>query len=272
MSAANDQSGSDPAARSQGAEGPELSINTVAIGMAIVIAVVLAVVVSLFFGLVGLPWWIGPILAVVVAAGIVWYLLTSAYGAVSGSLGSTSSDTDRWPRFENLVDGLSLSIGVTDPDLQVIEDSAMNAVSLAQGTNETIVVTSGLLDGLDRMQLEGVIAEMLVRIKSGDAERATAATGLLRPLLGGPLRSVGNRLLTQLLPEDREMTADLAAVSVTRFPPGLGAALRTMAQGSITPAGATVGNDHLWLAPPLDGEGAVPALPLAWRVDTLLEI
>ncbi len=260
MSAANDEA------------GPTMSVNVVAVGMAVVIAIVLSIVLGLIFGLVGLPWWIGPILAIVAGAATVWYLLTSAFGAVSNSLGATSSNIDAWPRYENLVDGLSLAIGVTDPDLRVINDPAMNAVSVAQGTNESIVVTSGLLDGLDRMQLEGVIAEMLVRIKSGDAERATVATGLLRPLLGGPLRSVGNKLLTQLLPQDREMAADLAAVSVTRFPPGLGAALRTMAQGSITPAGATVGNDHLWLAPPLDGEGAVPALPLAWRIDTLLEI
>lgn len=253
-----------------------LSVQAVAIGMAAVLAVILSILLGVVFGLIGLPWWIGPILGVIIAAGIVWYLLSTAYAAVSSSIGTTSSKVDRWPRFENLVDGLSLAIGVTDPDLKVIDDKAMNAMSLAQGTNESIVMTTGLLEQLDRMQLEGVIAELLVRIKSGDAERSTVATGLLRPLLSGPLSGVlgglGNSLLARLMPQDREMTADLAAVSVTRFPPGLGAALRTIAQGSFTPASASVGNDHLWLAPPLDGEGAVPALPLAWRIDTLLEI
>lgn len=273
MSGANDQS--SPSAAAEPGE-TALSVSAVAVGMAIVLAVLLSIVVGLIFGLIGLPWWLGPIIGVIAAAGIVWYLQSTALAAVSGSLGTATSDISRWPRYENLVDGLSLAIGVTDPDLLVIDDSAMNAVSLAQGTNESIYVTSGLLDELDRMQLEGVIAELLVRIKSGDAERATTATGLLRPLLSGPLSGllggVGNTLLTRLMPQDREMTADLAAVSVTRFPPGLGAALRTIAQGSFTPAAASVGNDHLWLAPPLDGDGAVPALPLAWRIDTLLEI
>lgn len=283
MSAANDEAGQSKtgaSAKSSALAGTPaatpLSVNAVAIGMAVVLAVLLSIVVGVIFGLIGLPWWLGPIIGVIAAVGIVWYLLSTAYDSVATSLGSTSPDIGQWPRFDNLVDGLSLAIGVTDPDLQVIDDPAMNAISLAQGTNESIIVTSGLLDQLDRMQLEGVVAEMLVRVKSGDAERATTATGLLRPLLSGPLSGplggVGNNLLARLMPEDREMTADLAAVSVTRFPPGLGAALRTIAQGSFTPAGATVGNDHLWLAPPLDGEGAVPALPLAWRIDTLLEI
>ncbi len=274
-----------PSATNQSASGPtspaapnsdRLSPTVVAVAIGAVVGLVLAIVVGVVLALIGLPWWLGPIIGLIAGAATIWYLLTTSFRSVMDSLGATSSAIEPWPRYANLADGLSLSIGVTDPDLRVINDPALNAVSLAKGDEEVVIVTSGLLEALDRMQLEGVIAELLVRIKSGDAEQAIMATGVLRPLLTGPLQGplggLGARLLGQMLPEDREMTADLAAVSFTRFPPGLGAALSTIAQGPFRPSSASTGNDHLWLAPPLDGAGAVPALPLAWRIDTLLEI
>ncbi len=222
------------------------------------------------------PWWIAIPLAIIAGAVGAWMLMRSSFARTLDGLGIVESNVSTNARLNNLVDGLALSVGAGDLDVYVIDDPAMNAISLRQGDRRAIAITSGLVSSIDRIALEGVVAELLVRLENGDAETATTAAGLLGPLVDGPfapiLRGIGSKLMAGLTVEDQAIQTDLAAVAVTRYPPGLGAALETIAQHSARAKAATVRNDHLWLVSPLEDDAVVPTSPLAWRIDTLLEI
>ncbi len=161
---------------------------------------------------------------------------------------------DEEPRYHNLVEGLCVSAGLPKPDLYVIDDDAPN--SFATGRNPAhaaVVVTTGLLQKLSRMELEGVLAHELIHIRRNDilvTSLGTALVGL--PLL--PAGRLAGRLLAALVGRGRESDADLGGVRLTRYPPGLAAALekvRANGPGAVTASQATA---HLWISSPLDGD------------------
>ncbi len=246
-------------------------IVALAVGPAAVVLVVLATVV---FALVGLPWWLGTLLAVIAVIGVVWWRLRDAAGATLRVIGASPVPEGRHPRYENLVDGLSLSTGLAAPDLHVLDDPALNAAAVAWGSSCAVVVTTGLLDASDRTELEAVLAGLLSRIKSGDAEAATLAAALLGPSLGGGvgrwLMPLGTQALERLFVADREIEADVQAVGVTRYPPGLQSALAKIGAGPHLPASVTPATQHLLFAPP-DSSSGIPHAPLTWRLDVLSE-
>ncbi len=245
-----------------------------------VIAALITIVALVFFVIVlvllSWPWWIAVPLALIVGGVGTWLLMRSAFVRTLDGIGATEANRSDNPRLDNLVEGLALSIGAVEPDVYILDDSGLNAIAIRQGERRAIAVTSALIAQVDRVALEGVVAELLVRLRSGEAETATVASGLLGPLVDGPLapllRGIGSKLLGGLAVEEQAIQADLAAVAVTRYPPGLGTALETIAQKGARPKSATIRNDHLWLVPPLQDEAVVPTSPLAWRIDTLLEI
>lgn len=244
------------------------------VGALITVAALVVFVVVLV--LLSWPWWIAIPLALLVGALGVWMLIRSSFVRTIDGLGLTDANRSDNARLDNLVEGLALSIGAVEPDVYILEDSGLNAIAIRQGEQRAIAVTSSLIAQVDRVALEGVVAELLVRLRGGEAETATIASGLLGPLVDGPfaplLRGIGSKLLGGLAVEDQAIQADLAAVAVTRYPPGLGTALETIAQHGARPKVATIRNDHLWLVPPLQDDAVVPTSPLAWRIDTLLEI
>ena len=238
----------------------------------------------LFLGLlcllVGLPWWAGVLLAVVVTGVVLWRRAQSADADVLEPYRSLARSASPDPvvvaRFTNLVEGLCLSIGVPEPELLVVSDPARNAMAVARDDRQTLVVTDSLLTDLQRIELEGVVAELLVRLRSGDAERATIMAALVGGLLldsplGGFTRPLAARLMRRTLDHYRDVTADQQAVAVTRYPPGLWAGLERIGTGPVLPAGATPGTDHLWMVPPPRAADLFDFAPLEWRIDILME-
>lgn len=152
--------------------------------------------------------------------------------------------------FCNLAEGLSTSIGVDVPDLLVLEEPACNLLVVDNGTDRSsIMVTTGLLAALTRVELEGAVARALVQIRQGDAaavlddlavDRAPDVK-VVRSLLGG--RSVADE-------PDRDVLLDRAAVTITRYPPGLMGALDACRRGTTVVAGADPATTALWLADP----------------------
>ncbi len=228
------------------------------------------------FVLVGLSWWIAIPLALLVGFGLTFLWARGASWRVVKQLGISDASVCEDPGLCSLVEGLSLSIGIEEPSLHIVQDPSKNAVSVDGPDGASILVTSGLLDALGRMELEGVVAELLVPIKNDHAELATAAAGTFGSLfLDGPLAGVaapvGAWAMRRVIEPDGGFAADRDAVGVTRYPPGLSSALVKISE-SFSPALATAGNDHLWVAPPLMTEAAVSHSPLQWRIDNLLEL
>ena len=162
---------------------------------------------------------------------------------------------DEEPRYHNLVEGLCVSAGLPKPELYVVDDEAANSFATGRSPGHAaIVVTTGLLEKLSRMELEGVLAHELSHIRSNDVLVTSLGTALVAmPLM--PAGGLGARLLTALVGRGREQDADVAGVRLTRYPPGLAAALEKVRRDGPAAASVPRATAHLWISSPLDADG-----------------
>jgi heat shock protein HtpX len=226
------------------------------------IVVAVALPAGLVAGLVGL--FVGLVVSLALLVGvtalIAGWLWFTADVRVARLVGGEAADPIRHARFVNMVDGVCSAVGVTSPRLLVIEDNALNTLAAGRKRQRAILaVTSGLLEGLDPIELEGILAEQLVRIRRRDILPLTVAL---------PLGGLGLRLVNA--PDDTAI--DLAAVSVTRYPPGLAAALETMNAGGTALATNPKVLGPLWLADPYPVPEGYEAVALVTRAEALREL
>ena len=185
-----------------------------------------------------------------------------------------------------IVENLSITAGIPMPKIYIIADSAPNAFATGRNPEHAIVaVTSGILERLNRSELEGVIAHELSHIGNRDMLLSTVAVVLvgfisiisdffMRSMWWGGLRSRdseerrGNGLfmlvgiaLSLLAPliatllqlaisRKREFLADASGVLLTRYPDGLISALRKIASHPQPLATATNATAHLFFENP----------------------
>lgn len=226
---------------------------------------VIAVIVAAVLVLAGFAW-VGVVVAGVVAglAGLAAY--RTADLIVLRASGATPADAKDPARLYNLVEGLCIANGLPEPSLYVVDEPAANAFAVGRSPRHaSLVVTTGLLDTLDRIELEAVLAQQLSHIKNNDIAVSTLAASVLRWPLGiGATRS-------RVIDPERTVRADLAAVEMTRFPPGLIGALEKIRSDPATVERAPQASTHLWFAPPLStGQGrGGSASPLPFLEDRL---
>jgi hypothetical protein len=234
---------------------------------------------------------IGIVVAAIgaVAAGIVLVLLGSAVLVVNeriagptrviARVGGRTLSPDDEPGLRNIVEGLCIASGQSVPELRLLDDEAPNALILGRRNGPTVLVcTTGLLDTLKRIELEGVIAHELAHLKNGDTQRATHAMAACGTL--ALISEAVPRFVRSLGDPRREVLADFAGSAMTRFPPGLGAALGVIASA---PSYVVRALDQrafrltapLWFAP-LDGDRTpqerAGVLDLELRVEALAEL
>ena len=90
------------------------------------------------------------------------------------------ADPQQYRRLYNLVEGLCIASGLPQPRVYVVDDPAPNAFATGRNPqNAAIAVTTGLLDKLNRVELEGVIAHELSHIKNYDILVSTLAVTLV---------------------------------------------------------------------------------------------
>lgn len=199
--------------------------------------VVVAVVVAALAGVV-----VGVLAGLVVAALVAAYALRSGPGVVRRTIGGRAADPVTDARLVNLVDGLGAAAGVPAPELVVVDDGRADAMTFGLDPRDaTIAVTSGLLSSLTRVELEGVLARELARIKRQDIRPATIAVAVLR--LVGPITPWAERVRRAAVADDG-LDADTQGVRITRYPPGLADALAKLGE----PATTTRATAHLWLS------------------------
>lgn len=194
-------------------------------------ALVLGVVLGLLLGPIA-----GVVAGVVVFAGVALLLWRESTRLALRVIDARPLEEDEEPRLANLVEGLCATFGVPRPSLRLVDDSVPNACTLGRTPADAVlVVTSGLLDRLDLIEMEGVVAHELAHIKRADTAVAGPAVCLLAPLvaLGG-----GDRLLHAALGPGREYRADQVAAAVVRYPPGLHDALEAIEVGPPPVAGS----------------------------------
>ena len=165
-------------------------------------------------------------------------------GRIVGRLaGARPPEAAEAERMEVYVEALCLGAGLPVPQLAVIDDDGCGALAYGRGPRaSTVAVTSGLLDVLAPVELEGALAHLLARIADGTARRDTRLCAL--GLLGGP---VGTAWASRRLDAARVVAADVSAARLTRFPPGLVGALARMGESAPRLRRRSAAIRHLWM-------------------------
>ncbi|MFZ4518728.1 MAG: hypothetical protein ACOYOP_10085 [Microthrixaceae bacterium] len=226
---------------------------------------------------------LGPLVAlvalVVIAGG--WAALVA--GRVRGSVdralqlaGARPERDGEFPRWENVLDGLGATSGV-DPELWVVDRAGANAMAVADRDRVALVATTELVGSLGPVELEAVAANLLGRVKDGSARYGTVATTLVGPFLGKV--DAAGKVLAEGLGDQRAVHSDLAAVGLTRYPPGLARALTHLEELGTEVPGVDPSTAHLWVAPVVaDGAGVAPEVaatalqPLGMRIEVLGQV
>jgi heat shock protein HtpX len=197
-----------------------------------------------------------------------------------------------YQRLHNLVEGLCIAGGLPKPGVYVIDDPAPNAFATGRNPNHAaIAVTTGLLEKMNRVELEGVIAHELSHIRNYDILVSTLAVVMVGTVAliadmairmmwwnGGrvarngdradsnnPLAFVGIALLITApiiakimqatISRNRETLADVSAIQLTRYPPGLISALEKLKDDTTVTHSASTATAHLWIEQPMSGVG-----------------
>jgi heat shock protein HtpX len=200
------------------------------------------------------------------------------------------ADELEYRRLHNLVEGLCIAGGLPKPKVYIIQDDAPNAFATGRNPkNAAIAVTTGLLHVMNRVELEGVVAHELSHIKNYDILVSTLAVTLVGTIAivtdltlrmmwwnGGRVARSGDRndrnnplaliglvllLLAPILAKvmqaavsrRRETLADVSAVRMTRYPPGLISALEKLQADNTVTHSASMATAHLWIEQPMSG-------------------
>jgi heat shock protein HtpX len=227
-------------------------------------------------------------LAVVVAgvgAVVGWYNSDRMVLAISHA---HPAEKSKYPHLYNSVEGLAIAAGIPMPALYVINDSAPNAFATGRNPEHSaIAVTTGLLDKLNRVELEGVIGHEMSHIADYDTLLMTitvilvgtvalVSDWMLRTFLWGGGRrrkSAGGgqagaiimvvalvlailspviaQLIRLAISRKREFLADANGARLTRYPEGLASALEKIAGDTEPLEVANKATAHLYIENPL---------------------
>ena len=258
------------------------SLVLIALFALVVAAVILAFDVLLGFGAVG------AVFALLFAGGSAFVAYWKSDKIALAMSRAEPADEVTYARLHNLVEGLCIASGLPKPDLYVVDDDAPNAFATGRNPdNAAVAVTTGLLEKLNRIELEGVLAHELGHVKNYDILVSTLAVTMvgvaalladigLRSLWWGGGRRRGNsgggnagaviavvavvllvvspiiaRLMQATISRRREMLADVSGVEMTRYPPGLVSALEKLRDDRTVVDTGSRATAHLWIESPL---------------------
>lgn len=219
--------------------------------------------------------------------------------------GAHKADRRQYFDFYTTAENLSRAAQIPKPQLYVINSDAPNAFATGRDPQHAAVcVTTGLLDKLDRTELEGVIAHELSHIQNYDTRLMTVVSlliGGLSTLINLSYRSrlldrdddhrqVGNvlaivgfvmmifapliaQLIQLAISRRREFLADASAVKLTRQPSGLINALKIISANSIPFASASPATASMYISNPFAGHNLLSLFsthpPIADRIRAL---
>lgn len=224
-------------------------------------------------------------------------LITFSYGdkIVLGISKARPVDPKENPYLYNVVEGLAIAAGIPKPKAYIIDDTAPNAFATGRDPkNSAIAVTTGLLQKMNRLELEGVIAHEISHIKNYDVRYATlvvilvGTVALLSDWMGRSFfygrgrrdrRGGGNaiiillalilailapliaKLLQLAISRQKEYLADASGAMLTRYPEGLASALEKISKDTEPLEVANKATAHLYIVNPLlDYRGKLNAL------------
>ncbi len=234
--------------------------------------------------------WVGVVIAVLVAGGMAFFSYFQSDKIALAASRAKPADEAEYRRYHNLVEGLCIAAGLPKPRLYVVDDPAPNAFATGRNPEHAaIAVTTGLLEKMNRVELEGVLAHELSHVKNYDILVTTVAVvavgaialiadiGLRFAFWGGmrgrrdsnnnsPLGGIvailalalivlapfAGYLMQFAMSRNREYLADASGVQLTRYPPGLISALEKLRDDQAVVHNATKATAQMWIEQPLD--------------------
>ena len=195
------------------------------------------------------------------------------------------------PRLHNVVEGLAIAAGLPKPRVWVVPERAPNAFATWRDPeHSSIAVTQGLLEMMNRVELEGVIGHEMSHIRDRDMLVGTVVATLVGAAVllseffmrawwwggiggrrssndnngGGAVEMVllivglvlialaplAGQLIKLSVSRNREYLADAEGALLTRYPPGLISALQKIEEAPHAMSSANNATAHLWLDQP----------------------
>jgi heat shock protein HtpX len=211
------------------------------------------------------------------------------------------------PNLFNLIHEVTIASGLPMPKVAIVVDSAPNAFATGRDPDHALIAfTTGILEVMDRDQLQGVVAHEMSHVANRDtlvsaiAATTAGAIALLSDFLMRMMWFGGRRddrdsnsnpialvislvvmilaplaalLLRSAISRRRESLADATAVSFTRNPAGLRSALEVLASDSTVVKARSNAVAHVWIESPLDSSSVSKLFathpPLQERIATL---
>jgi heat shock protein HtpX len=208
---------------------------------------------------------------------------------VLGMAGARPIEKKDHPELYRIVENLCITAGLPLPKIYIIDEAQPNA--FATGRNErhsAVAVTRGLLDRLEKTELEGVIAHELSHIKNkdmllqtivvvlvgvvaiasnifirmnffGGGRRNSRSSGnagaiiLIIGIIAAILAPIAANLIKLAISRKREFLADASGALITRYPDGLASALEKIAQDPHPMRKANNATAHLYISNPFRG-------------------
>ena len=212
------------------------------------------------------------------------------------------------PKLFDLIQEVIIASGQPMPKVAIVIDSAPNAFATGRNPEHALIAfTTGILDAMDRDQLQGVIAHEMAHVANRDtlvsavAATTAGAIAIVSDMLtrmmffgggrdrnreggGNPIALVISLVILILAPlaammlrsaisRKRESLADATAVSFTRNPAGLRSALEVLAADSTVVRQRSTAVAHIWIESPLDSKSVSKLFsthpPIAERIAVL---
>jgi len=214
------------------------------------------------------------------------------------------------PELYRIVENLAITAGLPMPKIYIINESAPNAFATGRNPEHSVIVfTRGLLEILDRSEIEGVAAHELSHIGNHDILLGTVVVVLVGfialasdfflrwSFFGGRGRSRDNdggsggvmiiialvlaivapisaKLVQLAISRKREFLADASGALLTRYPEGLANALRKISSSNIPLKAASKATAHMYISNPLKKKGFFSKMlmthpPVEERIDKL---
>jgi heat shock protein HtpX len=243
---------------------------------------------------IGYLWFRGGAVGLVFAVVLALILSLSSYfygdKMVLASTRAKKVTPEQEPRLHNVVEGMAIASGVPKPEVYVVPEMAPNAFATGRDPDHSsIAVTQGLLDMMNRVELEGVIGHEMSHVLDRDILVGTVVATVVGAAIllseiftrtwffsggrgrrdsgGGDagilylvlfavgivlliLAPLAGQLIKLSVSRNREYLADAQGVLLTRYPPGLISALEKIGAAPHAMRAANNATAHLWLDQP----------------------
>ncbi len=198
------------------------------------------------------------------------------------STGAVEADVNTYRELHRIVENLAITAGLPKPRVYIVNDPAPNAFATGRNPKHSVVaVTTGLLERLDRSELEGVIAHELAHIGNRDILVMTVAVvlaGFIAMLadlflrvsfygggnrdgranaivmvvgfVGILLAPIAAQLIQLAISRRREFLADASGALLTRYPDALASALAKISSYEAPMQRANHATAHLFISNP----------------------